>query len=360
MTTSVKNNVFADIDEAPQSGAELVQTHETGLKTTQRFDLTDSELELADFMGVSLEGNAVSLVRNATQKTNPALNLVIESGLMLIAATNLLCERSQSKTGSGGHNEKPDFKAAIESAGLPLRRAYEAMSMAKYAANLPADERDEMLALPKTKVMLLAQADPEVVADLFGDEDVDIKALSVRELKQQIRQLKADKAQSTVELRKAEAQVEKLENQIDQIQHAHAPLIGGVIPPHVSDLRLELAALTKQAELSIDSMGRTLDEIHLLDGEWSLSSARFLFAALQSLHTQSAGILAQLHREYGAALNGETHTLVRLTQEEIFKCAVSFSELIAQHEHAAALREHERDAEKPKGRGRPKAAPKAN
>ena len=352
MTKQDQSNAFADIDDATPSeilgGTQLIESKHGGA-----FALTDLETDLAEQMGVDLSGDLKTLVRSATNKTNQALNLVIESGLQLLAAKRL-SERSENRK----DNAKPEFMEALEASGMPSQRAYEAMSMAKYAAGLPADQREEMLALPKTKVMLLAQADPEVVADLFADEDTDIKALSVRELKQQIRQLKADKAQGTVELRRAEAQVEKLEGQIQSIQQAQIFSGNDIIPPHVSDLRLEIAALNKKAELSIDSMGRSLNDIFVLDGEWSKSSARYLFIAVQSLHTQTAGNLTQLHKLYGSDLNGEENTLERLTPDEVFKCAMTFKQLTAEHEHEQSLREYEREQDKPKGRGRPKAAPK--
>lgn len=351
MTSAVESNVFADIDDAPQIGSELTQVSESELKVSPRFDLTDAELGLADEMGVDLEGDLKTLIRSATLKTNQALNLVIESGLQLLAAKRF-SERSENQK----NNAKPEFMAALEASGMPSQRAYEAMSMAKYAANLPADAREEMLALPKTKVMLLAQADPEVVADLFADEDTDIQAISVRELKQRIREEKSAKAQATAELKKAELENEKLHKQLAEVNKGRAD-ISDVVPPHVSDIRLETAALYHKAELSIDGIARLIPETHLLDGEWALSTARSTFAALQSLIALAKGATVELHKAYGADLDGDHSTLERLTQAEMFKCAVEYRELTGIHGKEAEKRQYLRDQDRPRGRGRPKAAP---
>ena len=65
----------------------------------------------------------------------------------------------------------------------------------------------------------------------------------------------------------------------------------------------------------------------------------------------------KLHNDFGAELNGDWTTMEKLSQGEIFKCAVSYHEILREHEFDKARREWERDEAKPKGKGRPKAAP---
>jgi hypothetical protein len=340
MTEKMFNFSGIDDDSAPQTGVAIVS--ETKSANVRVFDLTDAELLLANEMSIDISASICDLVSTAAIKTNQALALVVESGLLLIAA------RAKSKHG--------DFLALIEQCNMPIRRAQEAMSMAKYAANLPQAQRAEAMALPKTKVALLAQADPEVIADLFEDEGADITALSVRELKNQIRELTAAKTQSAVERQKTEQENVLLQKRLTAATAARAD-VTDIVPAHVSDIRLECAALYKKAELSIDGLARLTVEMPLLDGEWALSVARSNFAALQSLIGAARGAAAELHRAYGADLDGDNSTLERLTQKELFKCATEYKDLIATHEHEAALRAHERDVAKPKGKGRPKAAP---
>lgn len=333
-------NKFAEIDDAdipPSNALEPI---------TPKFELTDAAMTLASQMGLSLDGDVASLIGDAAKKTNQALVLVVESGLMLLMAQEKIdSERSEST-----------FKEHLLSVGMPEQRAYEAMSMAKYVARLPNDQRQEIMLMPKTKVMLLAQADPEVVTDLFEDESADIQALSVRELKQTIRDLKAKNAQSSVERQKAVAENEKLQRQLKEATKSRAD-VTDIVPAHVSDIRIETAALFKKAELSIDGIAHLNNEAVLLDDEWALSVARGNFAALQSLIAQAKGVAALLHKTFGADLDGDNSTQERLTQKELFKVATEYKELIAEHEHEAALREYERSLDKPKGKGRPKAAP---
>ena len=344
-------NVFAEIDDVPVSAAPtLLANGETAVV----LQITESEVELANEMGLSLSADVPNLFKAAVIKQNNAVNLVVESGLLLLEAKHRLdCERSQSEN---AETLGATFKDYLADVGLPERRAYEAMCMAKYAAGLPQDERAEILALPKTKVMLLAQADPEVVADLFADEDTDIQAISVRELKQRIREEKSAKAQATAELKKAELENEKLHKQLAEVNKGRAD-ISDVVPPHVSDIRLETAALYHKAELSIDGIARLIPETHLLDGEWALSTARSTFAALQSLIALAKGAAVELHKAYGADLDGDHSTLERLTQAEMFKCAVEYRELTGIHGKEAEKRQYLRDQDRPRGRGRPKAAP---
>ena len=339
-----------DIDEPTQTAAALPAI----AAPARSFELTELEHDLANTLDLSLEGDARKLVGIATAATNQALTLVIESGLLLMAAHGQLAVAERSATGQFTKNE--GFRALLDEFGLPHQRAYEAMGMAKYVANLPIERRGDMLALPKTKVMLLAQADPEVIADLFEDEGMDIEALTVRELKNQIRELKAGKAQDGVAMQRAEATARKLEQRLIEATQTRAD-ITDIVPPHVSDIRIECAVLFKKAELSVDGIARLIGEVHLLDGEWSVSAARSTFAALDSIIKQAKGAAAMLHKAYGAELDGDNNTMERLTQKELFKCATEYKALIGEHEHEAALREYERGLDKPKGKGRPKAAP---
>ena len=349
-------NIWDDEDEAPKAENSSVMQE---AKTAARFELTALETDLAYEMDIDLSVGIDHLISSAALKQNSALTLVLESGLLLLAAQQKI-DSERSESGLIGEIEPIlTFKKYLENVGLPEQRAYEAMSMAKYAAGLPLERRAEMLSMPKTKVMLLAQADPEVIADLFADEGIDVGALSIRDMKIQIRELKAAKTQAGVERNRAEEKAERLERELKSAQSSREDMTD-IVPAHVSDIRLECAALYKKAELSIDGIARLHGEVNLFDGEcaeWALSCARSNFAALQSLIAQAKGAAAELHRQYGADLDGDNSTMERLTQKELFKCAVEYRQITAEHEHEAAMRAHIRDADKPKGKGRPKAAP---
>jgi hypothetical protein len=197
--------------------------------------------------------------------------------------------------------------------------------------------------------------DKEALLDL-AETLIERHTKEKAQLGQQVDELRAAKTQSAVERQKTEQENVLLQKRLTAATAARAD-VTDIVPAHVSDIRLECAALYKKAELSIDGLARLTAEVHLLDGEWALSVARSNFAALQGLIGAARGAAAELHRAYGADLDGDNSTLERLTQKELFKCATEYKDLIATHEHEAALRAHERDVAKPKGKGRPKAAP---
>ena len=344
--SGTEKNVFADVDDIEVTQSTTFLSAEIKSAELRTFEnevgLTDLEKNLADNLGVSLQGSHEQLVQYAIIKANESLTCQIEAGLFLLAA-KAQCE----------HGE---FKPLIEYYGFNYRRAVEWMTAAKFVAKLEPEQREEMVLMGKSKVLLLSQAEPEAVGDLLSDEDVDLQALTFHDIKQRLRETQAKLTQKNVEVQKAEAEKNKLEKQLAAATTSRAD-ISDIVPPHVSDIRLEVAALFKKSELSIDGIARQINDIHLLEPEWSLSAARSTFAALQSLIAQAKGAAAALHKAYGSDLDGDNSTMERLTQKELFKCATEFKELIAEHEHEAALRAHERDQDKPKGKGRPKAAP---
>lgn len=230
---------------------------------------------------------------------------------------------------------------AMQSAGVGYR------DLGKFR-KLPDDERTKLIEVAK-------DGDKEALLDL-AEMLIEKHTKEKSELVGQVEQLKVGKTQAGVQVQKAEAEAKNYQKQLAEAAKTRAD-ISDIVPPHVSDIRLEVAALHKKAELSIDGIAHQINEVGFLEGEWSVSAARSTFAALQSLIAQARGAAAQLHRAYGAELDGDNSTLERLTQKELFKCATEFKELIGEHEHEAALREYERDLNKPKGKGRPKAAP---
>ena len=231
------------------------------------------------------------------------------------------------------------------------------MRIARYISTLSVEQREEVMGLSKKKLLAFASTDLEVLDQMIleGDE-FDFAEANTESTRRRIKELEVKLVQSSVERNRAEEKAERLERELKSAQSPRADMTD-IVPPHVSDIRLECAALYKKAELSIDSVARLNNEVNLLEGEWALSCARSNFAALQSLIAQAKGAAAELHRQYGSDLDGDNSTMERLTQKELFKCATEYRQITAEHEHQEALRAHERDLSKPKGKGRPKAAP---
>lgn len=293
-------------------------------------------------IGIDLSGSNEALMCRAMDKANQTVVLQVEAGLFL-AAAKAQCE----------HGE---FTPLVESFNFNPRRAQEWIQCAEFVSRLPKEARDDMLMLGKSKLLLLSQTDPEVVQEALKGEGFDVDGLSIAGTRRHLKEVEAKLTQRGVENKKLELENERLQKQLVAATATRAD-VTDIVPPHVSDIRLECAALYLKAELSVDGIARLTNDIHLLDSEWALSAARSTFAALQSLLGQVKGAAAALHKTYGADLDGDHSTMERLTQKELFKCAVEYRELTGEHEHEAALRAHERDLDKPKGKGRPKAAP---
>lgn len=142
--------------------------------------LTDHERELAQWMHIDLERDRDELLRSAAYKANRSIQLFVEVGIELIAA--------QDRCTDG------EWEPLLNSLGIPSQRASEHIRVARFMARVKPADRTKMLGLPKTKVMLLAQADDEVIESLVENEqEFDATtALTVQEMRSRLKQLEKD------------------------------------------------------------------------------------------------------------------------------------------------------------------------
>jgi len=235
------------------------------------------------------------------------------------------------------------------------------MTYARFASSLPDAERAKVLALPKSKVLELAQADPEVLQQLFDDDDKfdDLADLSVRGLRLKIRELQAKNADLAVERETAQTELEMVQTRLRELQDGRVKT-GGTVPPDVQDFRLESAALAKKAELAIDDLERQFREQfnRASDDEWNTPLARHLYGSVALVIHRAAALASQLEKSFGIeAVSGGHTSIDYLSPPEVLQCAREFKELTAEHEHEKTLRAWEREMDRPKGRGRPKTKP---
>ena len=337
------------ITEQPvaEENAVVVSGNTAKLPNVRQFEFGGAELSLARQLGVDLSGSIERRINNAIDHTNQALRMVIEAGLALLSVHDE-CEHGQ-------------FMALLGERGMPHQRAYETMTYAKFAANLPDKEREQILSLPKTKVLALAKADPEVLQDLFDDEDglADLTTLSVRDMRLKIRELEARKVDQGVELETAETQIEALQAEVEKLRSARVQS-SGIVPIAVQDTRLEIAALHKKAELSIDDISRLTEELLAAPdvlGQYETPVARGLYRALCALSMSITGTIAQLHATYGDALGSQLAPADWLSDAEVAQVAAEYKALVREHDHEALDRQWEREMDRPAGRGRPKKRP---
>lgn len=330
--------------------AELEQVRTSGL-----LDFTEGDAAAAGSLGIVMSGSLEERIGRAIYAFNSATRYAVEAGYLLLSVKKDVV-----------HGE---FEPGIEALGLTKQRAFELMRMAKFATALPADRRAEMLMLPKSKVLALAGADSAVIEDLLdaADGDVDLVSLSVRELRQRIRELEAKNTDLAVSRDTAAAERDGLAKQLRKRRQAAEDQDGGV-PVVVADIRAEGADLLKKAELAVASLHPLGAEIAALGAHsegvtWAQPTFRLVLSGLVALRLQIDGEI----QRYVDAIDDAVGNLVQppealafLDEAEVQALAEEWAKLTSLHAHEAALRAHERDSARPKGKGRPKAAPKAS
>ncbi|MNY11225.1 hypothetical protein D3C86_1442410 [compost metagenome] len=135
----------------------------------------------------------------------------------------------------------------------------------------------------------------------------------------------------------------------------------------VADIRAEVAALTKKAELSIDSLHPLLAELagfggHELLGAWVKPSVRLALSGMVALHIQLEGQIKSCAEALGEdlkTLQSQPDALAFLDAGEVKAVAEEWASLTTLHGYEADQRAHERKQAKPRGKGRPEAPPKA-
>lgn len=109
-----------------------------------------------------------------------------------------------------------EFEETVESTGLSSRRARECMQIAHFLAAQPDDRLRRFAELPKSKVLELAKAEPEVLDDYLNNHEdgEEPEGLSVRELRDHLRELRAKNEQVKDELLNKEMELETAKNEL--------------------------------------------------------------------------------------------------------------------------------------------------
>jgi hypothetical protein len=306
-------------------------------------DFGEAEQQLAVYLGVDISASPNVRTEQAVYAYNTATRHLVEAGLLL----------SSVKRDMG----QEVFNALIEERGLPKQRAYELMSGAAFAARLPADQREQIMAMPKMKVLALASADPEVVQQMLADGDVDVNTLSVKAMRERIRTLEAAVADREVQLETAEAKAEAA------IKANAKKKPGGEMPTVIEDIRLEVAASVQQADLALgdmESLARELVNMIGLEGvyQYVKPTARLQVAGLVNLRVKIDGVITQLIKAHDM-VDISPEPMSYLVPSEVEAVALKWADLVALNDHQKALREWERKQARPKGKGRPEAKPEA-
>lgn len=323
-----------------ESTAVALPTSATADARTGEFG--EAHRELAAWLHIDLEASPNVRTERAVVAYNVATQNLVESGLLLASVRH--------EVGAAA------FAEVLEERGMAKQRAYELMNGAALVARLPQEQREQVMALHKSKVAILAGASASAVEAALDDEDFDIDTISVRALRQKIRDLEAQAVDTEAQLESAAAEAKGLKKKL-----ARPGAREDQIPLVVADLRAEAVALVKKAELVLQDLGALRSAITDLGEteaaqEWADATLRLALGGLLALRLQMDGEAAA----YLKLMPGSDPTpkpASYLSKTEVREAALKYAELTKVHSHEAELRAWEREQERPRGKGRPANKP---
>lgn len=307
------------------------------------FTLNDEAHRFASSLGVSLDGSLDARVDSAADLMNRAQRSMLAAGLLLVSV------KAECQHG--------EFLDLIAARGFEVRSAQRAMLYAEYVASKPEAERELLIGMPRGKVLALAGADPEVIEALRAS-GVQIDALTVQALHQKIGELEKAIADRDVQIETAEANATAAKKEASRQKDRE-----GEVPIAIFDVRAEAVAQGEQARLAVsefEALGRDLTMMIGQEGvyTWVGPTARLAVAAMAGLRLQLDGVI----QKYVDAFNLEDiqpQPISYLKPDEVLAAAQKYADLVAINDHQKALRDWERKAARPQGKGRPAAKPPA-
>lgn len=314
-------------------------------RTPGIWELTDIDRESAAQLGIDLAMSPQFVMARAAAAANEAALRAVEAGYLLL--------RFKSETDHGG------FSQALDNIGMSSQRASEFMRMARFTSLLPDDKRASIVAVGRSKMLALAGADPQVI-DMIVEEGVEtIDALTVKEMREHIRSLEANLADVAVQRDTAEAEAAAAKKKLGKPGADREDKI----PSVVADMRAEIVALAKKAELAIGNFNGLGIDLVGLSGtaeahDWADATFRLAVAALGSIRLQLDGVLKKYLKELPDE-DPAPNQLSYLSKGEVLEAAKAYQGLIAEDTYEKALREWEAEQARPREKGRPKAKPAA-
>lgn len=292
------------------------------------------------------------LARIGAESINRAMFEIARAGMAFLRAQELLSLGNfGSESPVSDRSETGGFVAWINEHGLAPQRVYEAMRIAKFVAQLPQDQLQDVLALGKVKVMLLAALPQEVIDqaaesgnDVIGKADL----MTVAELKEEVRALKRRE-------KNYEAELERSQSQVKRLSQSRARLTEFL--QRTEEVRSECMALQLEAELPVNSLRKLFEEVssesadapeNRLQVEHIWIAANVIAARALDLVT----LIKAVEEDLPMRLQG-THIL---SPEETAQWLLDYRTIENRHAAEAIARQEKRDAAKPRGAGRPRGS----
>lgn len=304
--------------------------------------LTQEDAQAAQEIGIVMSGSIADRINRAVHAHNMAARLAVEAGYLLLGI--------KAELAYG------EFERGVESMGLAPQRARELMTTARFVTSLPSERRAEILTLPKTKVLLLANADAEVLADLIDSPDEDLQDLSVRALRARIKELEADAGKRTkrleAELEHRDAVIQKLKKK--NVQREFDPLTHMV--------RDEVLAYQGGIEINLQSLQSLFEEVKKDSPdapEWDLRLQQIWFAT-HAAAARATALLEHVQATMPLDMPEQATTPNMLTPDEVLRWTLEWETMVNQAKVVAAHRADLRAQEGPRGVGRPKGSKTAS
>lgn len=265
---------------------------------------------------------------------------------------------------NGGKGSSPSvgkhgFLATLESRGISKSHAYRAIQLIEYIGSLPEAEARRMARVPYTKILAIANADPEVVEELLREGALDGKdPLSVRDLRARIGKTEEARHRAEARAETAEATVEYLRRELDNRAKQTQ------VPTWYTVSRGETVALTESLSLSLGDLEKLSNEYisgapHKTDADrtYARMAAATLYHALAGVVANGQILLRQLVSEFGKEITGEDRVAVcALDGDELKRQVALRAMLVRNNEAERQARQVLRASDKPRGRGRPKGS----
>ena len=317
-------------------------------------DIGDAENGLADYLEVDMGADVEVQLGRIRQDAKDGLKTALRMGLRLLAVKSA-CE----------HGE---FSQRLNEVEVSPREAQNCMQAARaYAAEGDQRRREAVLDMGRTKGMAILAANPAIRDQIMDSPELLAEALegTTREFEAKLAELQASNEDLAADRDAIAAERDSALKRLNKRSQRDEDDEG--VPLVIADIRAEMVALLKKAELAVGSLYPVGVEAvglsgHAEAGEWVKPTLRLGVAGLLAVRELIDGSIKSYVEAMGedsGRLASQPDALAFLGTNEIKDVAEEYGRLTAVHGHEAALRQHERDQARPKGKGRPAAAPKA-
>lgn len=282
------------------------------------------------------------LARIGAESMNRAVYEIAKAGVVFMRVQQQLSEHSDTT-----------FTSWIEQRGLARQRVYEAITLARFVAQLPEEQLQSVLQQGKVKVMLLASLPQEVIdsAAKAGNDLVErADLMTVAELKAEVQALKKREKNYDAEIERKDSLIRRLSDDKKRVTD---------FTPRTEEVRAECMALQLEAELALNGLQKLFEDVRADDPalpEWRMQLEQ-VWVTAHIVASRALDTLAYMHDHVREGEMPDRVMAGHILQPAEAERWLLDSKLIENRAGAeAAARESQRDAAKPRGPGRPKGS----